>query len=140
MKLVIFLIFFPLITFISGCSITTIAEFDHYEGRTNPSNWQKVGEENGNSHYVDIENIKSHEGFVYYWELIDFKEAIYGALSRISKFKANCTEKEKANLDVSAYTGQMGKHIKINEGKYSGTRFFGSSKSITMNFVCDHIK
>ena len=103
-------------------------------------NWHQVGKENGNSLYVDLDNLKEIDGFVFYSELIDFKEAIYGALSRISKFKVNCVDQEKANLDVISYTGQMGKYIIINEGRYSGTDFYDSSLSITMKFACDYVK
>ena len=132
--------FFFIITFFSGCSVYTETEYNQNETQTLPFNWMKVGEENGDSLYVDVDNIKKSNGFVFYWELIDFKEAIYGALSRISKFKVNCVKKEKANLDITAYTGQMGKYIIINEGKYPGTLFFDASQSITMKFACDKVK
>ena len=99
-------------------------------------NWQKVDELNGKSFYVDIASIKKQNGFVYYSELIDFEEAIYGALSRISKFKANCVTMEQANLSITSYTGQMGKYIVINEAKNDGTRFVKESQSTTLKFAC----
>ena len=99
-------------------------------------NWQKIDELDGRSFYVDTATIKKQNGFVYYSELIDFKEAIYGALSRISKFKANCLTMEQANLSITSYTGQMGKYIVINEAKNDGTRFNKAPKSKTLKFVC----
>ena len=48
-----------------------------------------MDELDGKSFYVDIASVKKQNGYVYYSELIDFEEAIYGALSRISTFKAN---------------------------------------------------
>ena len=140
MKLVIARTIFLVIFIFSGCSTYTEVENAVSQTPINPHNWQKVGKEKENTLYVDIENIKIDNGFVYYWELIDFKEAIYGALSRISKFKVNCDDQEKANLDVISYTGQMGKYIIINEGRYSGTDFFDASLSITMKFACDYVK
>ena len=83
--------------------------------------WEKVGELDGKSFYVDVANIKKQDEFVYYSELIDFKEAIYGALSRINTFKANCATMERASVSITSYTGQMGKYIVINEAKNDGT-------------------
>tara|TARA_E500000178_G_C16734523_1_gene623103 strand:+ start:151 stop:519 length:369 start_codon:yes stop_codon:yes gene_type:complete len=102
--------------------------------------WQKVDELDGKSFYVDIANIKKQDEFVYYSELIDFKEAIYGALSRISMFKANCAIMEQANISITSYTGQMGKYIVINEAKNDGTRFIEDSQSSTLKFVCARTK
>ena len=101
------------------------------------NNWHKVAEENGNSIYIDLDNIKKHRGYVYYSELIDFKEAIYGALSRVSKFKADCNRREKSNLSIISYTGQMGKFFVINEAQNDGKRFFDASKSAVMKFACE---
>ena len=98
--------------------------------------WKKVDKSDGYSFYVDIAGIKKHDGFVYYSELIDFEEAIYGALSRISTFKANCATMEQANLSITSYTGQMGKYIVINEAKNNGTRFIKNSQSSTLKFAC----
>ena len=98
--------------------------------------WEKVDELDGKSFYVDVANIKKQDEFVYYSELIDFKEAIYGALSRISTFKANCATMERANISITSYTGQMGKYIVINEAKNDGTRFIEDSQSNTLKFAC----
>ena len=98
--------------------------------------WQKVDELDGRSFYVDIASIKKQGEFVYYSELIDFEEAIYGALSRISTFKVNCATMERANISITSYTGQMGKYIVINEAKNDGTRFIKDSQSGTLKFVC----
>ena len=98
--------------------------------------WRQVDELDGKSFYVDVANIKKQDKFVYYSELIDFKEAIYGALSRISTFKANCATMERANISITSYTGQMGKFIVINEAKNDGTRFIEDSQSSTLKFIC----
>ena len=100
------------------------------------ADWQKVDELDDKSFYVDAASIKKQDEFVYYSELIDFKEAIYGALSRISTFKANCATMEQANISITSYTGQMGKYIIINEAKNDGTRFIKDSQSNTLKFVC----
>ena len=103
------------------------------------SNWKKVSEnEKGDSFFIDIDNIKKQENFIFYWELIDLKEAVYGALSTIRNFKANCSEESKAMISTSSYTGQMGKYILINEAKYNGTKFIDGSKSAAMKFACNY--
>ena len=98
--------------------------------------WQKVDELDGKTFYVDIASMKKQDEFVYYSELIDFEEAIYGALSRISTFKANCATMERANISITSYTGQMGKFFVINEAKNNGTRFIKDSQSSTLKFTC----
>ena len=98
--------------------------------------WQKVDELDGKSFYVDTANIKKQDKFVYYSELIDFEEAIYGALSRINTFKANCATMERAAVSITSYTGQMGKYIVINEAKNDGKRFIKDSQSSTLKFAC----
>ena len=104
------------------------------------SNWKKISEnQKGDSFYIDMNDIKKNNGFIYYWELIDLKEPVYGALSSIRNFKANCSEKRKAMLSTSSYTGQMGKYILINEAKYNGKKFSDASKSTVMKFACDHL-
>ena len=65
-------------------------------------NWLLViKNEDGNSFYVDIDNIKKHNGLVYYWELIDLLEPLQSTSevynSVINKYKVNCGE-EKKNL------------------------------------------
>ena len=103
------------------------------------SDWKKVSEnQKGDSFYIDMKDIKKDKGFLYYWELIDLKEAVYGALSTIRNFKANCSEKSKAMISTSSYTGQMGKYILINEAKYNGTKFIDGSKSAVMKFACNY--
>jgi len=98
--------------------------------------WHKVAELDGKSFYIDMSSIKKQNEFVYYSELIDFKEAIYGALSRISTYKANCATMEKASITITSYTGQMGKYIVINEAKNDGTRFTKDSQSSALKFAC----
>ena len=60
-------------------------------------NWKKVtDDESGNSFYVDVGNIKKHNGLVYYWELNDYLEPLMGtANSNISKYKVYCAEEKQ---------------------------------------------
>ena len=47
------------------------------------SEWTKIGKSViGNTFYVDFEGIRKHDGFVYWWVLIDYlKPNEYGKLS-----------------------------------------------------------
>ena len=54
-------------------------------------NWKKVGEAQGNYIYVDVDNIKKHNGLVYLSTLIDlFEPSRSGANSYIHKWDTNC--------------------------------------------------
>ena len=57
-------------------------------------------------------------------------------ISKSSK-RFNCENKEKSNLSITSYTGQMGKFIVINEAKNDGTRFIKAPNSKTMKYACD---
>ena len=69
-------------------------------------NWKKVAEsKNGNSFYVDVDNIKKNNGLVYYWELGDLLEPITtgseSVNSAINKLKVNCREEKITYLSNS---------------------------------------
>ena len=77
-------------------------------------NWKKVGEnQSGDSYYVDVDNIKKHNGLIYYWRLDDLLEPITGSLgyanSAISKFKVKCVEEKQTWLNGTYYSQSMGK-------------------------------
>ena len=57
------------------------------------ANWTKVTQSsNGQSFYVDMENIIEIKGLIYSWELIDYKnEDEYGDKSAKIYIKADCT-------------------------------------------------
>ena len=54
--------------------------------------------EDGNTYYVDFERVRKHDGYVFYWELVDLvKPSLEGYLSyRIYK---------KADCDVMGFNG-----------------------------------
>ncbi|GIR48752.1 MAG: hypothetical protein CM15mP58_08490 [Burkholderiaceae bacterium] len=55
-------------------------------------NWKKVAENNFEMvYYVDVDNLKKHNGLVYYWRLVDYLEPLCRiANSSISKWKVDC--------------------------------------------------
>ena len=62
-----------------------------------PHNWNKVSSSKGGEYfyYVDIANIKKHNEFIYYSELVDYLELENGDHSFISKYKVNCEEEKQ---------------------------------------------
>ena len=81
-------------------------------------NWKKVTEgfNNGHSFYVDIENIKKHNGLVYYWMLVDRLEpTTIGVNSSISKFKVDCVIEKLTRINSTFYSQSMGRGKIITE-------------------------
>ncbi len=72
------------------------------------------------SFYVDVDNIKKHNGFVYYWQLTDYSKPTKGtsgdANSSIIKFKVDCGEEKQTWLNKNYYSQLMGRGKFIGEG------------------------
>ena len=58
---------------------------------TSYAGWTRVVSAGGNTHYVDFERIRKHDGYVYYWMLQDYlKPNEYGYLSGESYTQGDC--------------------------------------------------
>ena len=79
--------------------------------------WKKLSEnESGSTFYVDVENIKKDNGFVYYWILIDYlKSTEIGTHSDISEYKVNCVDEKQTWLSNTFYSQPMAKGEIITE-------------------------
>ena len=72
-------------------------------------NWKKVSEyKDRDSFYIDVDNIKKRDGFVYYWVLSNYLEPIDGDYSYISKLKVDCAEEKLTYLSFTNYSEPMG--------------------------------
>lgn len=72
--------------------------------------WKKVAESNdGNSIYIDVDNIEKHESRTYYSSLIDFRKRKKESYSAISKYKVDCGEEQIIWLSTTYFSQQMGK-------------------------------
>ena len=59
-------------------------------------NWKKVTDgNNGNSYYVDVDNIKKKNGLLYYSRLEDFLKPKNGNFSFIRKFEVDFVKKNE---------------------------------------------
>ena len=99
----------------------------------------------GDSIYVDVDNIKKHNGLVYYWRLDDLLEPVDGGSlgnvnSSINKFKVDCVEEKQTWLNGTFYSQSMGNGRIISEDSpnkilYPKPKEVGY---IVMKFVCNY--
>ena len=73
--------------------------------------WTRVSEnEFGTIFYVDFERIRKHDGYVYYWELINLlKPGPNGVLSAKTYIQCDCKLFSFKTLSISSYEEPMGK-------------------------------
>ena len=81
------------------------------------ANWTNISENNsGSSFYFDVEIIKKHKGFVYFWILIAYlKSTEIGTHSDISEYKVNCVDEKQTWLSNTFYSQPMAKGEIITE-------------------------
>ena len=109
-------------------------------------NWKKIGDGGrGDSLYVDVDNIKKHNGLVYYWVLIDLLEPVTNnrvgsANSLISKYKVNCVEEKQTWLNITFYSQSMGRGRIIGEDSPNKIEYPKPNKggNTLMKFVCNY--
>ena len=72
--------------------------------------WTKVSENvSGSSFYLDLERIRNHDGFVYFWSLTNYlKPDEWGDLSAISYDQGDCTLFRYKFLTKMFYKEPMG--------------------------------
>ena len=103
--------------------------------------WKKViVDRSGDSYYVDVDNLKKQNGFLYYSRLEDYLEPKNGDYSFIRKFKANCSEGKRIWLSDTFYDQPMGKgkitgEINPKEISYPKPNSIGY---VVMRFACDY--
>ena len=76
------------------------------------SEWTKVSKSimGGGTFYVDLERIKKHGGYVYYWELVDYlKPSPRGTLSVKSYYEIDCKLFREKRLNASYHKEPMGR-------------------------------
>ena len=90
-------------------------------------NWKKFSENRNGDLYLDIDNIKNRNRYVYYWIMGDLLEPMvsdFGPISSmISKYKVNCEAEKQTWLSVTLYSQSMGRgriegETTLNETKY----------------------
>ena len=101
--------------------------------------WKKFGEsERGDSSYIDVDNIKKHKRFVYYWMLLDRLEPLLGDYSFTHKYKADCKKNKLTELSATFYSQPMGRGTITNEStsNYVSYPKQGSISSDGLKLAC----
>lgn len=80
--------------------------------------WKLVVSNSDGSNYIDWNNLKRDEDFVYFWELVDFSSPQKGTMSIKAYRKADCNEDRVKSLQLIAYSEKMG----TGEG-FDGTKY-----------------
>ncbi len=62
----------------------------------------------GTIFYIDLEKIRKHDGYVYYWELVDYLKPINGVWSAKVYKQGNCKQFRFKFLSFSFYKDPMG--------------------------------
>ena len=77
---------------------------------TSFAGWTKVTENSsGDTFYVDFERIRKHDGYVYFWNLIDFlKPNPFGGLPMKAYKQGDCKLFRYKDLSVSYHKEPMG--------------------------------
>ena len=89
--------------------LTTLIFSVMFSPSTSFAEWTKVSENVGATFYVDFERIRKHDGYVYYWELIDYlKPDEDGNFSAKVYFQVDCKKFRLKLLSGSSHKGSMG--------------------------------
>ena len=74
--------------------------------------WTKVSEKIEGTYYVDIAGIRKLDGYVYFWEVINFSEPTkYGMMSGKVDIQGDCDLFQYKRLGVSLHKEPMGEGI-----------------------------
>ena len=75
---------------------------------TSSAEWTEVAVTSGDTFYVDFERTRKHDGYVYFWELIDFLKPLHGTLSAKRYFQGDCKLFRSRDLSFSFHKEPMG--------------------------------
>ena len=107
------------------------------------ADWKKITQSsNGQSFYVDMETIIESKGFVYFWELIDYKkEDEYGDKSAKIYIEADCIKYKFKWVKLSYHKEAMAKdEVKVQSPSnlVADWQFphQNSTSMIVLDFVC----
>ena len=106
-------------------------------------NWKPVAKGvGGNTYYVDVDNIKKHNGLIYYWVLLELLEPLdNGANSVLTKYKVDCVETKLTHLSVRSFSLPMGKGNIVYESSPNQIEYpkSGTHSHFMMKSVCDYV-
>ena len=103
--------------------------------------WVKVDKNiRGDVFYVNFNNIKKHNGFIYYWELIDLlNPSPSGKFSYKSYYQLDCNIFRRKTLNFSIYEEPMGKGKNFTFNPEKGWEYpddVESTQYVVMKKIC----
>ena len=67
--------------------------------------WTKVMEDDdGDSYYIDLNTIKKNDGYVYWWDFVNYVEPYDGFMSRTGFYQGDCEIGRSKTLSATQYT------------------------------------
>ena len=105
--------------------------------------WIKVGTTSGADHYLHLENSREHNGYVYYWSMMDYFEPYKGYMSDQVYSQGDCKIFRFRPIEGTFYKKPMGegetKPYPPPPEKWRNPRP-NSIGAIELNLVCDYLK
>ena len=107
------------------------------------ADWTKEGTTvSGNTYYVDLDRIRKHDGYVYFWEMHDWlKPSPWGDLSARNYNQGDCKAFRTKTLSASYYTDSMGNGTPSTSDSVQTEWHYpspGSGIENTLQHVCSH--
>ena len=103
-----------------------------------------VSNESGDISYVDINSIKERDGYVYWWEMVDYlKPRESGYMSDKSYGYVNCSSMGYEYLQLTFYKHSMGSGESRTITPTSSGWHYAPSDSVggkMLDFVCKYLK
>ena len=110
--------------------------------------WKEIGENiNGTIYYIEMDKIKEHDGYVYWWYLSNFLKPIdsvemVGMMSQKIYLQGDCEITRFKMLSIISYNQPMG------EGEFHSSSLPNpewnyavpeSTSEIMLDYVCDYV-
>ena len=107
--------------------------------------WTKITKsaDKGDTWYVDINSIKERDGYVYWWDMVDYlKPNKYGDMSDKSYGYVNCSSMGHQYLQMTFYKHSMGSGESETITPPSGWHYASpdSVSEVLLDFVCKYLK
>ena len=107
--------------------------------------WKELSSnKNGDTFYIDVDRIKEHKGYAYYWGLRNALEPDkYGDMSSILYYQGDCGVNRFKTLEFIFHKLPMGEGEFIQEESENKGWVYAPPKStaeLTLNYACNYIK
>ena len=103
--------------------------------------WTKMSETTEATFYVDVENIKKNDSYLYYWQLLDrIKPTSFGDLSTQRLYEVDCNiHRKERSIAATYHTQPMGRGNPSTTDNSTGEWYFyspNSSGASIIDLVC----